>query len=228
MGRPFGGYVAFSVEDAVLLVLLVGYASWWAHDLRRGTAVHRVSLAMHILVYAVLSFYVLLMGAYALGLSHADLAASGFYEILLLPVVFILATGSGYRFARRKLTVMHAPDGRWLYRGATVVPVIWLLLWGIRLAIEDGLLNGYSVFLPFLGDAPAKAHTVAPTTFDLGVGTIVILYFVSFGVMTGLSIAAWAVFRRARREGNRGSLSPGTVLPTPTQGGRTQLGGNLR
>ena len=199
--------MAFSLEDGVLLVLLVGYAGWWAYDLRRGATGLRATFALHNLVYPQLAYNELMMGAYSLGLAHASLAASGLYELVGLPVVFILATASGYWFSRPRLTVEFAPDGRWRYRGAVAVPLIWLVLWGLRLGIEDGLLNGYSVFLPFGTGAAARAASVPPLTFDLGVGVIVLLYFVSFGVMTGLSIGAWAAYRRARRSAVRAGPS---------------------
>jgi hypothetical protein len=103
----------------------------------------------------------------------------------------------GHRFATRRLVVERTPTGRWTYRGAAAVPFLWLLLWLVRLGLEDGPLRGYSVFTgPWLG-VPAPA-SVPAWLFGTTVGLVVGIYFVSFGFLIGFSAAVWGSFRRSR------------------------------
>lgn len=191
---------AFTLEDGILLVGLVGYAAWWAYDLRKGTKLSRLSLGSHITIYALFAVWVWLSGLVALyydGLTHDRIL--GLSYVFLVPIPFIAATVGGLRFARRRLVVHPSSTGGWTYRGAAAVPLLWLAIWFIRIGLEDGLLGGYSVFTsPFLA-----AHTpagVAPVTFAAVVLSIVDLYFISFGFLIGFTLAVWGRFRRERKE----------------------------
>lgn len=187
-----------SVEDAGLLVGLVGYALWWAYELHRGSRVSQVALGTHILIYALLAAYVWSSGVLAFyrdGLTPNLVRASWF--LVPVGVPFIVSMVLGHRFAARRLVVEREPTGRWTYRGAAAVPLLWLLLWLVRLGLEDGPLRGYSVFTgPWLG-VPAPA-SVPAVVFGTTVGLVVGLYFVSFGFLIGFSAAIWRGFRRTR------------------------------
>ncbi len=188
----------FTVEDAVLLVGLVGYAIWWAYELHRGSTVSRPALGMHILIYGLLAAYVFSSGVLALsraGLTPNLLRAS--WYLVPVGVPFLVSMAAGHRFAARRLVVERTATGRWTYRGAAAVPFLWLLLWLVRLGLEDGPLKGYSVFTgPWLGvAAPAS---VPALTFGVVVSVVVGVYFVSFGFLIGFSAAVWGSFRRTR------------------------------
>ena len=189
----------FTVEDAVLLIGLVGYAIWWAYELHRGSKISRLALGMHILIYALLAAYVFSSGVLALsraGLTPDFLRASWYLVPVGLP--FLVSIAVGYRFARRRLVVERSTAGRWTYRGAAAVPFLWLFLWLVRLGLEDGPLRGYSVFTgPWLG---VPAPTAVPAlTFGVVVSVVVGVYFVSFGFLIGFSVAVWGSFRASRR-----------------------------
>lgn len=195
-GLPFG----LTLEDAVLLVGLVGYATWWAIELRRGSKISRPALAFHITIYCLFALWVWASGVVAL---YRDGLASNSYFALtflfFLPIPFIVALVGGYRFARRRLVFDRSEAGRWTYHGAAAVPVLWVVLWFVRLGLEDRILHGYSVFTgPFLG---AAAPAVVPVlTFGLTVTFVVGLYFVSFGFLIGFSLAVWGSYHSSRKE----------------------------
>lgn len=215
-GLPFG----LTLEDAVLLVGLVGYASWWAIELRRGSKISRLALAFHITIYCLFALWVWASGIVAL---YRDGLASNPYFALtflfLVPIPFIVALVVGYRFARRRLVFDRSEAGRWTYHGAATVPVLWVLLWFVRLGLEDGVLHGYSVFTgPFLGAAAPAAVPVL--TFGLTVTFVVGLYFGSFGFLIGFSLAVWGRYHSSRKEFESGLPAWNSRTGwTPSQGG---------
>jgi len=190
--------LGFSVEDAGLLVGLVGYAIWWAYELRRGSKVSQLALGTHILIYGLLAAYVWSSGVLALyrdGLTASVTRATLFLVPVTVP--FLVSMVLGHRFASKRLVVERTPSGRWTYRGAAAVPFLWLLLWLVRLGLEDGPLRGYSVFTgPWLG-VPAPS-SVSALVFGATVGVVVGIYFVSFGFLIGFSVAVWRSFRHTR------------------------------
>ena len=188
----------FTVEDAVLLVGLVGYAIWWAHELHRGSTALRPALGMHLLIYGLLAAYVFSSGVLALsraGLTPNLLRAS--WYLVPVEVPFLVSIAAGHRFAAHRPVVERIATGRWTHRGAAAVPFLWLLLWLVRLGLEDGPLKGYSVFTgPWLGvAAPAS---VPALTFCVVLSVVVGVYFLSFGFLIGFSAAVRGSFRRTR------------------------------
>jgi hypothetical protein len=210
----------FSLEDLILLPLVVFYAIWWDYDLRKGAEFSRGTTALHIFVYLMLAVWVWLapLGEFYASGSDKTLQGTSFFAgiavfwFFVLPILFLVAIYVGYRFARSRLVIRHAVSGAWIYTGAIAVPVIWFVIWLVRLLLEDGLLHGYSVLLG-LFENPALPAGVSARTFLLVVTTIAVLYIASFGAMIGFSGAVWGRYRAHRRQmaltpGPRGTGSP--------------------
>jgi hypothetical protein len=203
----------FSLEDLLLLPLVVLYAIWWDYDLRKGAEFSRGTTAVHIFVYLMLAVWVWLapLGEfYASGSDNTLRGTSLFAGVALfwffvLPILFLVAIYAGYRFARARLVIRHAVSGAWIYTGAIAVPAIWFVIWLIRLLLEDGLLHGYSVLLA-LFENPALPAGVSAPTFLLVVSAITVLYMASFGAMIGFSGAVWGRYRAQRKQP---TLAPG-------------------
>ncbi len=181
-------------EDLALLVLLVGYAAWWARDLKKGSRVRRPFLAVHILVYCLLAFWVWIVTAAALQIVGINIPFTDI-PYYLFAMITVPAAWVGLRHGRKVVTVTPGPHGGWSYRGATTVVAVWFGLWLVRLGAETFLLNGYSVFYPNLASVPPG---VSSNVFVPVVLFVAALYLVSFGVMIGLTLAIWGRFLNAR------------------------------
>jgi len=197
------GSVVFTVEDVVLLFVLVGYAAWWSYDLRHGSTFHRPYLVLHILVYGLFAFWT--FGSWAIELGAVG---AGGYQVvglgtLTLPFVIAAAAHRGLRYGRENVSVGRTETGGWRYRGSTGIAAYWLLLWVVRAIVEDGFLRGYSVFLGayYAGFQPANVVVpagVSPIEFLWLVSLVELLYLLSFGVMIGFTLGIWSSFRRGR------------------------------
>ena len=198
------GVWIFTWEDLLLLPILVGYAAWWASTMHRGSEGSRLALTGHIAVYALLSLWVWIVADFELA-GGGDLGkhlSSAQAEALFLWFfgIFVVPLGAylGFRSARGRLNVALTSSGGWVFRGAWGVPIVWMFLYLARMFLEDYYLKGYSVLLgPIL--TPGMPAGVSDATYLLVVATIAIVYYVSFGVMIGLSVAIWRVYHAERR-----------------------------
>jgi hypothetical protein len=197
------GSAVFTVEDVVLLFVLVGYAAWWSYDLRHGSAFHRPYLVLHVLVYSFFAFWTFdswIIELAAAGAGGVELVGLG---TLTLPVAIVAAAHRGLRYGREKVSVERSETGGWRYRGSAGVTAYWLLLWVVRLIVEDGFLRGFSVFSSayYARFNPANIVVpagVSPIEFIWLVSLVELLYLVSFGVMIGFTLGIWSSFRRGR------------------------------
>ena len=190
--------VSFSLEDALLLPLIVGYAVWWAIHLREGSRIRRWYLALDLFVYTVLAIWIWIA-------SLAWLADAGVSDGFALIWLFVLPIGvyyvirQGYRYGVRKVTVGRSSTGFLTYRAEFEIPVFWLVLYLIRLLLEDTFLGGFSVFLPIPFPSTWPPNGVSFSVFVTVVTLVAVLYFVSFGVMIGVTLAIWGHHHKARK-----------------------------
>jgi hypothetical protein len=199
-----------SPEDLALLPVLIAYTTWWAYDLRKGSRVRRATLALHLVVYGLAAFYV---WAVSLGeIVRAGAASSSLVWLwtIQLTVVVIVAAEVGQWYGAQRLVVEVTPAGRWRYRGPVRIAAFWLALYLTRFGLEDGLLGGFSVFLP-----SARAPAGVPLdTFVAVVLVVASLYLVSFGFMFGITQAVWERARQERRTAaGFGKASPSAPSP---------------
>lgn len=207
--------VFFSIEDILLLPLLIGYTAWWAYDLRRGTRVRRWTLGLHITVYALASLWVWIASLFATilaGFPWEDLIVWFF----VLPVFFYLVSRAGLRYGRRRIVLYGSAGQTWHYRGPVSIALFWLSLYVIRWGLEDGLLGGFSVFLPFVqlphGGLPAGVSLAA---FFAVVLVVASLYFLSFGFLLGITLSVWGHHRRVVQAARTSGVAPALAPVVP-------------
>lgn len=217
--------VSISIADLVLLPVLIGYTIWWTYDLRKGARVRRSTLGLHLVVYGLAAFYV-----WAVSLGEIVLAggASGsvtWIWTLALSAVGVVAAEAGMWYGEHHMVVERAEGGRWHYRGPVAIAIFWLGLYLARFGLEDGLLGGYSVFLP---PGPGPPPAVSLGTFLGTVLLVASLYLVSFGFLLGITLSIWHHHRRLLataapvRESStaKGPSSFAAVPPSPSDLGR--------
>ncbi len=185
--------VGFSLTDIILVPALIGYTIWWAHDLRKGARVRRATLALHLVVYGLAAFYVWAVSLGEIVLAGGSSTALTWVWTLVLSAVAVIAAELGMWYGENRMVVERRAEGGWHYRGPVVIALFWLSLYGIRFGLEDGVLGGYSVFLP-PGPGPP-----AGVSLDAFIGTVLVvasLYLVSFGFLLGIT---WAIWRHHQR-----------------------------
>ncbi len=197
-----------SLSDLLLLPVLIGYTIWWMRDLSKGARVRRWTLGLHIIVYGLAAFYI-----WAVSLGEIVRAGAGSTFVtwlwtLVLTVAGIAAAEAGIWYGGHRLVLERTGSGSWSYRGPFAIAVFWLALYLTRFSLEDGLLGGYSVFLPS-GGAPAG---VPLGTFVGVVLVVASLYLVSFGFLLGMSIVVWD------RHGQALHAEPERSTPEPPSG----------
>jgi hypothetical protein len=193
------GPVRVSLGDLVLLGVLVGWAIRWSHGLRHGSVVRGWWLGLEIVAYSALSFWVWLTTYISWNLIASGWVAPSIRTLGLIWFFLTVATvfvggRIGSRLARNELTVDRSTAGSWLVRGAIGAPVLWLVLWLVRMALEDGLLYGYSVFLPIQAVPAVSALTFFSVVFAVGE-----LYLLGFGTMMGFSWRTWRLYRARKK-----------------------------
>ena len=201
--------VYVSPEDIILLVALIGYTTWWASDLHKGARVRRWSLGLHLVVYGLAAFYIWAVSLGEIGIAGASSSPLSWLWTVVLTTVAVAGTESGLWYGRRRVIVERTATGTWRYRGPINIALFWLSLYLLRFTMEDGLLGGYSVFLP-MGSAPSG---VPLGTFVAVVLVVASIYLLSFGFMLGISIDLWIRHGTAKRA----PVSPsGPAVPSPT------------
>jgi hypothetical protein len=199
--------VYVSPEDLVLLIALIGYTTWWASDLRKGARVRRWALGLHLVVYGLAAFYIWAVSLGEIGIAGAASSSLSWLWTLVLTTVAVVGTESGLWYGRRRVVVERTETGAWRYRGPVNIALFWLSLYLIRFTLEDGLLGGYSVFLP-AGAAPSG---IPLTTFVEVVLLVASIYLLSFGFMLGISIDLWIRHGKANA-----APAPTAPAPSPT------------
>ena len=226
MAGPLGA--AISLSDLLLLPALIGYTIWWLFDLRKGTHIRRWTLGLHIIVYGLAAFYIWAVSLGEIVLAGATTSALTWVWTIVLTSVGIAAMEVGSWYGERRIVLERGARGGWRYRGPMAIAILWLGLYLTRFGLEDGLLSGYSVFLP-TGAAPSDV----PLGTFIGVVLVVAsLYLVSFGFLLGISLAVWGHHRRANlvsvpsagdpggAPGGRASSPPaGSVAPSTSMTG---------
>ncbi|MEM0129733.1 MAG: hypothetical protein QXG65_06205 [Thermoplasmata archaeon] len=140
--------VNVAVSDLVLLPVLIGYTIWWSYDLRRGSKIHASTLLLHIFVYGLAAFYVWAVSLGEVVRAGGSSNAISWVWTLVLSAVGVVATEAGMWYGEHRIVVERTVAGHWSYRGPVRIALFWLGLYLTRFSLEDGLLGGYSVFLP--------------------------------------------------------------------------------
>ncbi len=179
--------VSFSLPDLAELPLLIGYTVWWMHTLRRGARVRRASLALHTVVYGLLAVYVWAVSLGEIVRAGAASTPLTWLWTILLTCIAVGATEGGLWYGNRRIVFERTEIDGWHYRGPLAIALFWLALYLIRFSLEDGLLGGYSVFLP-VQHLPAS---VPVGSFVAVVLVVASLYLTSFGFLLGISIVVW-------------------------------------
>ncbi len=193
--------VGFSFTDVLLLPALIGYTIWWAFDLRKGARVRRSTLALHLVVYGLAAFYV-----WAVSLGEIVLAGGSSSDLtwvwtMLLSAVAVVAAEVGIWYGEHRMVVERRAEGGWHYRGPILIALFWFGLYAIRFGLEDGVLGGYSVFLP---PGPGPPAGVSLDAFIDTVLVVASLYLVSFGFLLGITGSIWRHHQRSLTDGSLG------------------------
>ena len=179
--------VGISFTDILLLPVLIGYTIWWTYDLRRGSRIHRWTLALHLLVYGLAAFYIWAVSLGEIVEAGGSSSVLTWVWTLVLTLVGVIAAEIGIWYGNQRMIVERTESGAVRLRGPIVIAVFWLALYLTRFGLEDGVLGGFSVFLP-----PGPAPSSVPLgTFEGVVLTVASLYLVSFGFLLGVSVAVW-------------------------------------
>jgi hypothetical protein len=216
--------VSITPTDIILLPVLIGYTIWWTYDLRRGTRVQRWTLGLHIVVYGLAAFYIWAVSLGEIVLSGDTSSSLTWVWTIVLTLVGVVAAEAGIWYGEHRMVVERAVSGGWHYRGPVLIAVFWLALYAARFSLEDGLLGGYSVFLP-PGPGPPAGVTLG--TFIGVVLVVASLYLVSWGFLLGISLAVWGHHRHmldlvakvpaVRSEGTAPpGCPPPVAAPSPT------------
>jgi hypothetical protein len=232
-----GAVVAYvSLSDILLLPVLIGYTTWWAFDLRKGTRVRGWTLMVHIVVYGLAALYIWAVSLGEIVLAGAASSVLSWVWTIVLTVVVVAATEAGIWYGGHRLVLERTEAGTWKYRAPLVIAILWLGLYLTRFGLEDGLLGGFSVFLPTTHH-PAG---VPLGTFVAVVLVVASLYLVSFGFLLGISLTVRDRHRElARATAERsatnaqldrpsGPVAPYTVsVPPVVAAGRTGISGGF-
>jgi hypothetical protein len=206
----------------LLPVFLIGYTVWWAYTMRKGSRIHRSTLALHIVVYGLAAFYVYFVSFnefYAYGDRLEILGA--LWMVGSLAITYV-AVRMGMWYGGRTLKVIQTESGHWHLRGPIEIVLFWAGLFTTRYVLEDTLLQGYSVLFPVYS-LPAG---ISVPVFSAVVIIIASLYLVSFGFLCGVSIAEWNLHAQTLRANVSAGSPPGPV-PGPSFAGpepATQVG----
>ncbi len=203
--------VHISVADILLLPVLIGYTIWWTYDLRKGAKVHGWTLVLHSIVYGLAAFYVWAVSLGEIVLAGGSSNGVTWLWTLVLSAVGVAAAEVGIWYGEHRMVVERRASGGFAYRGPVLIAVFWLGLYLTRFGIEDGLLGGYSVFLP---PGPGPPAGVSLGSFLEGVLVVASLYLVSFGFLLGITVSIWQKHRRSL-ESPRPATEVGPAVPSP-------------
>jgi hypothetical protein len=218
------GLLRVSVLDVFLGVGLVGWAAIRAHAFHVGSLVRRWWLVLEVFGYILLALWIGLASLVAWAdapVPPAWAPAMGWFFlgwIVVAPLTVYFGSSTGSWLGQRSLRVDPGAGGRWIVRGSASAPIFWLVLWGLRLGLEDLFLKGYSVFLP-VQSIPA----VPLPEFVAVVLVVGWLYLFSFGLTIGSNLAIWrhrrdrAAERRAVPRPEGGAPAPPSALGTPVR-----------
>ena len=164
-----------------------------------------VALGLLFTVILLVRTYRLVTGA---RLSVARLAVfTAFYLVLfallvgeaysLVPVYFlgidalivVATTVLALPYVRRAVTVTQRPDGQWYYRMGPIIPVVYLVLFLVRMGIDVAVLNE-SVAGPPVSTSLSVSGQIALLVVDA-------LFAFSTGLLTARSIGVYQEYRSA-------------------------------
>lgn len=210
------GSVRISLEDLILLLVLVGYGTYWGYELRTGAVLSRWGLRLHILLYVFLGIWLWFAPilAWAAPNYAPNSTASAEFGVAILGwfVIPFVAAYAGHSIGMaqglNRVKVRRLAERIWMVQGRAPVWAWWLFIWLVRWSLEDFLLKGYSVFLPF-----QAAPNVSPTVYIVVVLLVAILYLFSFGLMIGFSRAVLRLLKSQRRVPPLSEI----VLPNPSE-----------
>jgi hypothetical protein len=200
--------VNLSISDIILLPVLVGYTVWWSYDLRKGSRIHVSTLFLHIIIYGLAAFYIWAVSLGEIVLAGGSSSSVSWVWSLVLSGVGVVAAEAGMWYGQRRMVVERTAGGRWSYRGPVLISLFWLALYLTRFGLEDGLIGGYSVFLP-PGIGPPAGVTLG--TFVGVVLLVASLYLASFGFLLGITIAIRQHHRRSA--GSAAGLGAPSAVP---------------
>ncbi len=181
--------VGASAQSAsiVLLALVVFVVGRRAVGMARGTTLSLPRLfgftALYAFIFAVLALEELVQ--FPVAVVAVNVAIVGAVAVL------------SYPFVRRRVVVYTDPNGGWSYRVGYVVPLVYLVLFVVRLAID----------LAVLGQIP---FTFAPVAPQLSPASLAVVLSVDalFAGSTGLLLARTAAVYRAYRDVRSASAPP--------------------
>jgi hypothetical protein len=199
LGSPVGtfGPIRVSVLDVLWGALIGVWAAFKAHGLRVGSEVNRGWLLLEDLFLVLVAFWIIATTFDSLAAAVAPsqwIWGGPYFALWLLAALITVCLGMwlGVRHGRRELAVERSVLGEWILRGTWVGLGLWLLLVALRMGIEDGLLYGYSVFLPLQPLPPVPLVEFFGLVLLVGE-----LYLLGFGFELGYNVAIWG-HRRAR------------------------------
>ena len=198
----------------LLPVALIGYTIWWAYTLRKGSKIHRSTLALHILVYGFAAFYVYLVSFTEFYADGDTLQLTGVLWMVGALAITYTAVRVGMWYGARTLAVHRTETGEWHLRGPIEIAVFWASLFAVRMSLETFVLGGYSVLFPIY---PLPSG-ISDQAFASVVILIASLYLVSFGFLSGISITEWNLHSEMMRANALADSEPPSEPPVATRG----------
>jgi hypothetical protein len=191
--------------EALVFVAFIGFII-----LRRT---YLLTQGVRVSVWRLVALPVVYVAIYAIELGAIGYAGVGssvaddlYISFAVDAALVVAGTFVAYGYTLRHVTLYHQEgDSEWSYRLGALLPVVYVVLFFVRVAIE----------LVVLGESPFNAPT---TQSSIGVSTVV-LYFlfavdalwgVSTGFLVGRSVAVYHEWQERRKET---VVAPATALP---------------
>jgi hypothetical protein len=163
----------------VLLVVIVGRRTVL---MVRGTTVSAARLAGYAVFYVV--FFVLALAG--------SFSAVPLYWYAVDAAVVVLAALVAIPYVERVARIERRPDGQWYYRLGLALPLVYLALFAVRLAVDAFVLNVNPL-------GPPTAVSLSPFATDVLIA-VDALFGVSTGLLVGRSIGVYRAYRRVATE----------------------------
>jgi hypothetical protein len=160
----------------VLLVFIVGRRTVL---MVRGTTVSAARLAGFAVFYVV--FFVIALAG--------SLSTVPLYWYGVDAAAVVLAALVAIPYVERVVRIERRPDGLWYYRLGLALPLVYLALFAVRLAVDAFVLD----VNPF---GPPTAVSLSPFATDVLIA-VDVLFGVSTGLLVGRSIGVYRAYRRA-------------------------------
>lgn len=173
--------------EFLLLALIAALVGVRTVRMMRGAPVSGARLVGFGLLYVVLFASVLLV----------DVALLPWYSYALDAVAIVAAIAVAVPYVGRRVVLERRPDGQWVYRLGALLPVVYLVLFLVRILV-DLLLVGAS---PFGGPTGSGGSVVLSPTAAGALIAVDALFSFSAGLLLGRNVAVYVAYRRRLRGG---------------------------